>query len=103
MLGIIFLEKLLCYGKIILPLNLASHDYRKEVTPIKSTLSVIKADIGNVGGQLEPSERLIDRVRESLNDNQGGIVNDLYIGHIGDDIAILFSHQQGVGSDEIHK
>jgi len=70
---------------------------------MKTTLSVIKADIGSVGGHLKPSERLIDRVRESLNDNQGGMVNDLYIGHTGDDIAILFSHQQGVGSDKIHK
>ena len=70
---------------------------------MKTTLSVIKADIGSVGGHLKPSERLIDRVRESLNDNQGGIVNDLYVGHTGDDIAILFSHQQGVGSDKIHK
>jgi D-fructose 1,6-bisphosphatase (EC 3.1.3.11) len=70
---------------------------------MKTTLSVIKADIGSVGGHLKPSERLIDRVRESLNDNQDGMVNDLYIGHTGDDIAILFSHQQGVESDKIHK
>jgi fructose 1,6-bisphosphate aldolase/phosphatase len=34
---------------------------------------------------------------------KGGVVNDLYVGHTGDDIAILFSHQQGVGSHKIHK
>jgi fructose 1,6-bisphosphate aldolase/phosphatase len=70
---------------------------------MKTILSVIKAVIRSVGGHLKPSEHLIDRVRESLNDNQGGIANDLYIGHTGDDIAILFSHQQGLGIDKIHK
>jgi fructose 1,6-bisphosphate aldolase/phosphatase len=70
---------------------------------MKTTLNVIKPEIGSFGGHLESSECLICRVRESFNDNQGGLVNDLYIGHTGDDIAVLFSHQQGVGSDKIHK
>ncbi|MCX8012493.1 MAG: fructose-1,6-bisphosphatase, partial [Desulfobacterota bacterium] len=56
---------------------------------MKTTLSVIKADIGSVGGHIKPSERLIKRVEEFLNDNKGGVVNDLYVGHTGDDIAIL--------------
>ena len=29
---------------------------------MKTTLSVIKADIGSIGGHLAPSRRLIDRV-----------------------------------------
>ncbi|HDM08693.1 MAG TPA: fructose 1,6-bisphosphatase [Candidatus Omnitrophica bacterium] len=70
---------------------------------MKTTLSVIKADVGSVGGHIKPSERLIDRVSEYINDNKGGIINDFYIGHTGDDIAILFSHQRGVGNEEIHK
>jgi fructose 1,6-bisphosphate aldolase/phosphatase len=39
---------------------------------MKTTLSVIKADIGSVGGHIKPSERLIERVQEFLNDNKGG-------------------------------
>jgi len=70
---------------------------------MKPTLSVIKAAVGSVGGHIKRSERLIDRVSEYINDNKGGIINDFYIGHTGDDIAILFSHQRGVGNEEIHK
>jgi len=70
---------------------------------MKTTLSVIKADIGSIGGHIKPSQRLIDRVGEYINDNKGGMVNDYYVGHTGDDIGILFSHQQGVGSERIHK
>jgi fructose 1,6-bisphosphate aldolase/phosphatase len=70
---------------------------------MKTTLSVIKADVGSVGGHIKPSERLIARVSEYISDNKGGIINDYYISHTGDDIAILFSHQRGVGNEEIHK
>jgi fructose 1,6-bisphosphate aldolase/phosphatase len=32
-----------------------------------------------------------------------GLINDFYIGHTGDDIAILMSHTKGVGAKKIHK
>jgi len=70
---------------------------------MKTTLSMIKADVGSIGGHIKPSQRLIDRVGEFINGKKGGIVNDFFVGHTGDDIGILFSHQQGVGSEKIHK
>jgi fructose 1,6-bisphosphate aldolase/phosphatase len=70
---------------------------------MKTTLSMIKADVGSIGGHIKPSRRLIDRVEEFINGKKGGMVNDYYVGHTGDDIGILFSHQQGVGSEKIHK
>ena len=70
---------------------------------MKTTLSMIKADVGSIGGHIKPSQRLIDRVGEYINGKKGGMVNDYYVGHTGDDIGILFSHQQGVGSEKIHK
>jgi len=70
---------------------------------MKTTLSVIKADVGSVGGHIKPSQRLINRIGEYVHDNMSGLVNDYYISHTGDDIAILFSHQQGVGDEDIHK
>lgn len=69
---------------------------------MKTTLSIIKADIGSVGGHIKPSERLIERVKEFVSDNLAGVVNDYYISHTGDDIAILFSHQRGVGDEKVH-
>jgi len=36
---------------------------RREGKPIKTTLSIIKADIGSIGGHIRPSEKLIQTVR----------------------------------------
>ena len=35
---------------------------------MKSTLSIIKADIGSIGGHIRPSARLIKRVEEHISD-----------------------------------
>jgi len=70
---------------------------------MKTTLSIIKADVGSIGGHIKPSQRLIDRVSEFVGGSIGALVNDCYIGHTGDDIAILFSHQQGIGNEKVHK
>jgi len=36
---------------------------------MKTTLSVLKADIGSIGGHICPSKALIDRVREYVQKN----------------------------------
>ncbi|MBI4483261.1 MAG: fructose 1,6-bisphosphatase [Acidobacteria bacterium] len=69
---------------------------------MRVTLSVIKADIGSVGGHITPSRRVEDRVREHVEKNRK-LVYDYLTSHTGDDIAILFSHGRGVGSAEIHR
>ena len=35
---------------------------------MKTTLSIIKADIGSIGGHIKPSERLLKRVEEYVAD-----------------------------------
>ena len=70
---------------------------------MKTTLSIIKADIGSIGGHIKPSQQLIERVQEFIDNESGGLVNDLYVSHTGDDIALLFSHQKGTGDEVIHK
>ncbi len=70
---------------------------------MKTTLSIIKADIGSIGGHIRPSEDLMHRVNQYIDDHCGGMVNDYYISHTGDDIALLFSHQRGVSDEGIHK
>ncbi len=68
----------------------------------KTTLSVIKADIGSIGGHLAPSRRLLERVTDVISGSVGTIA-DHYISHTGDDIAILMTHSHGVASARIHK
>ena len=70
---------------------------------MKTTLSVIKADIGSIGGHLRPSTALMEAVREYLESKKGKLVIDYRLSNTGDDIAILFSHREGVGSSAIHE
>jgi len=77
--------------------------FNKSGEKMKITLSVLKADIGSVGGHITPSKQLIEKVEEFVNSKKGGLVIDSYIGKTGDDIHILLSHTKGVGNPEIHK
>jgi len=70
---------------------------------MKTTLTVIKADVGSIGGHLRPSQQLIDRVREFVASSGRGLILDHYVSHTGDDVAILMTHTKGVGSEEIHR
>jgi len=69
----------------------------------KITLSIIKADIGSIGGHLKPSQKLLQTVENFIKEKGKGLIIDSYIGHTGDDIAILITHKKGVANPKIHK
>lgn len=69
----------------------------------KITLSVIKADIGSIGGHVKPSQELIQTVEDFIKKKGKGKILDYYIGHTGDDIAIFSTHKKGVLNSKIHK
>ena len=62
---------------------------------MKVTLSILKADIGSIGGHITPSEQLVDEVKTFVQENGKNLIIDSYIGYIGDDIAILCTHERG--------
>ncbi len=70
---------------------------------MKITLSVIKADIGSIGGHVTPSGRLVEAVRTYFREHAGGLIIDYYLSHTGDDIAILMTHRRGEGDEQIHR
>lgn len=72
---------------------------------MRITISVIKADIGSIGGHIKPSEKLIARVREYVEEEgkKKGLIEDFYVSHTGDDIAILMTHKRGEGNPDVHK
>lgn len=70
---------------------------------MKVTLSIIKADVGSIGGHIKPSELLLKTVRDYIAENGRVLIKDFYIGYTGDDIAILFSHDLGKNNKQIHK
>jgi fructose 1,6-bisphosphate aldolase/phosphatase len=70
---------------------------------MKLTLSVIKADIGSIGGHICPSQRLLETVRAHIDNYGTGIIIDDYVSYTGDDIAIVMTHDHGPGDERVHK
>ena len=70
---------------------------------MKITLSVLKADIGSIGGHIKPSQALVEEVKNSVKENGKALIIDFYLSHTGDDIAILCTHERGVSDEKIHK
>jgi fructose 1,6-bisphosphate aldolase/phosphatase len=75
----------------------------KEKMTMKTTLSVIKADVGSIGGHIQPSKRLVEEVKNFVGGSGKGLVADSYISYTGDDIAILMAHSRGKGDEKIHQ
>jgi fructose 1,6-bisphosphate aldolase/phosphatase len=70
---------------------------------MKITLSVLKADIGSIGGHITPSHAVVNEVRNKVQELGRDLIIDSYIGFTGDDIAILSTHERGTGDEKIHK
>ena len=70
---------------------------------MKITLSIIKADIGSIGGHIKPSQKLLEAVENYVKEKSKGLIIDYYIGYTGDDIAILTTHKKGTGNAKIHE
>jgi len=69
----------------------------------KITLSIIKADIGSIGGHIRPSQKLLEAVENYLKEKGKNLFIDHYIGFTGDDVSILLTHQKGPLNEKIHK
>ena len=67
------------------------------------TLSVIKADIGSIGGHIAPSQALLDAVRRHVLEQGRDLLLDAYVSHTGDDIALLMTHTHGVRNEAVHR
>ena len=70
---------------------------------MKVTISVIKADIGSIGGHICPSQRLVETVRAYVAEHGGKLLLDSYISYTGDDIAIVSTHTRGAGDEATHR
>ena len=68
---------------------------------MKITVSVIKADVGGIGGHTRPSNALLDAVRHTVQNSD--LLLDHYIGYCGDDVHIVMSHNHGTDNKGIHK
>jgi len=71
--------------------------------PKKTTISVIKCDVGSVAGHhivpkpiLEVAEKRLKRARES------GLINSYHVFHAGDDLELLMVHGKGENNPKVH-
>jgi fructose 1,6-bisphosphate aldolase/phosphatase len=70
---------------------------------MRTTLSVIKADVGSIGGHIKPSARLKESVESYVRERGAALLNDCYLSSTGDDIAIVMAHERGVDDPKIHE
>ncbi len=71
---------------------------------MKTTISVIKADTGSVGGHNRPSLAMMEKATERVADGvRSGLLTDSRVSFTGDDIALLMIHTRGVDNADIHK
>jgi fructose 1,6-bisphosphate aldolase/phosphatase len=69
---------------------------------MKITVSVIKADVGGIGGHTRPSDGLLAAVRKTVEGSKQHLI-DYYIGYCGDDVHIVMTHTKGVDNKQIHE
>ncbi len=67
---------------------------------MKITLSVIKADVGSIGGHVQPSQKIVEAVRALI--EPADFILDQHVSWTGDDIAILMTHTRGAGDEYVH-
>jgi fructose 1,6-bisphosphate aldolase/phosphatase len=70
---------------------------------MKTTVSLIKADIGSIGGHIKVPEEILDICRKKLEDaKKKKVLIDYYVTRCGDDVQLLMTHTKGVDSKDIH-
>jgi fructose 1,6-bisphosphate aldolase/phosphatase len=75
-----------------------------ELLHLKSTISLIKCDVGSLAGHHIVPEPLLKIAEESLNQaKQDGLINSYHVFNVGDDLELLMIHNKGESKTEIHK
>ena len=68
------------------------------------TISVIKADVGGYVGHSAMHPELLATANECLTQaKQGGTLIDFHVGHCGDDLFLIMTHERGTLDEEVHR
>lgn len=70
---------------------------------MRINISVIKADLGAIGGHIKPSPALLEAVGNHVKSKGKGVLIDWRVSHTGDDIAILATHNKGIENEKVHR
>jgi len=70
---------------------------------VKTTVSIIKADVGSLAGHTVVPRPLFDIANGRLVEaREAGLINSFYVFNAGDDLELLMTHFKGEASEEIH-
>ena len=71
---------------------------------VKTTVSLIKADIGSIPGHVTVPTPLLNLAKSKMAEaKETGVINSSYVFNAGDDLELLMTHDKGENSEEIHK
>lgn len=70
---------------------------------VKTTVSVIKADVGSFPGHSRTHPKLLEKAAQMLKEAEGSTLIDSYVTHCGDDLELIMTHTKGEDNEEIHK
>ncbi|HNQ32314.1 MAG TPA: fructose-1,6-bisphosphate aldolase/phosphatase [Methanoculleus sp.] len=70
---------------------------------VKTTVSVIKADVGSFPGHSRTHPKLLEVAARRLKEAEGSTIIDSYVTHCGDDLELIMTHTKGEDNEEIHK
>jgi fructose 1,6-bisphosphate aldolase/phosphatase len=72
--------------------------------PRKTTVSLIKCDVGSLVGHHTVPKPLINIAERNLKKaKEDGLLNSHFVFHAGDDLQLLMVHEKGESNPEIHK
>ncbi|MCW4031643.1 MAG: fructose-1,6-bisphosphate aldolase/phosphatase [Candidatus Bathyarchaeota archaeon] len=72
--------------------------------PRKTTISIIKCDVGSLAGHHVVPKPLLEIGKKGLKEAQkNGEINSHYVFNAGDDLELLMVHQKGEGNPKIHE
>ncbi|NMB79117.1 MAG: fructose 1,6-bisphosphatase, partial [Methanomicrobiales archaeon] len=69
----------------------------------KTTISVIKADVGSYPGHSRVHPRILEKAAKMLRSEEGKLLTDSLVTHCGDDLELIMTHTRGVDNQKIHK
>lgn len=68
---------------------------------MKTTISLIKADVGSCPGHSVVHPELIKKAEETL--KKSDVLIDFLVTNCGDDLELIMTHREGVDSEKIHQ
>lgn len=70
---------------------------------MKTTVSIIKADVGGWPGHSTMHPALMDEAKKELEKaKKAGVITDFHVTYCGDDLELILAHNKGVDNKEVH-